>query len=170
VWPDLRAELERHHLDCVGWALGCCGWDRSEAEDVLQSSYLKVLDGRAVYRARSCFRTWIFGVIRRTAGEHRRRRLLRRFVSGALLRVGEAADPSPGAADELECAEATAHLRAALAALPRRQRELLHLVFYQDMTIQDAAEVLGIAIGTARTHYERGKARLRELLTVEDGL
>jgi DNA-directed RNA polymerase specialized sigma24 family protein len=52
--------------------------------------------------------------------------------------------------------------------LTQRQRQLLHLVFYQDLTIADAAGVLGVSIGTARTHYERGKQRLREMLTLED--
>jgi DNA-directed RNA polymerase specialized sigma24 family protein len=40
----------------------------------------------------------------------------------------------------------------------------LHLVFYQDMSIADAAEVMEISVGSARTHYERGKARMRVIL------
>ena len=47
---DLRSALERHHAESLGWAMACCGFDRSEAGDVLQDAYLKVLDGRAVYR------------------------------------------------------------------------------------------------------------------------
>ena len=43
----LRSGLERHHDDCVGWALVCCAFDRSEAGDVLHNSYLKVLDVEA---------------------------------------------------------------------------------------------------------------------------
>jgi DNA-directed RNA polymerase specialized sigma24 family protein len=48
--------------------------------------------------------------------------------------------------------------------LSPRQREVLHLVFYQDLTIAAAAGVLNISIGSARVHYERGKAQLRRLL------
>jgi RNA polymerase sigma-70 factor (ECF subfamily) len=160
----VEAELERHHADCFAWAMACCGRDRAEAEDVLQTSYLKVLDGRAVFAARSTFKTWLFGVIRRTATEHRRWRALRRFQSISLF---DRADPAPDAALTLGRSESSARLLGALGTLPDRQRQLLHLVFYQDLTIAEAADVLGISIGTARTHYERGKQRLRELLASE---
>jgi RNA polymerase sigma-70 factor (ECF subfamily) len=42
---------------------------------------------------------------------------------------------------------------------------VLHLVFYQDLSISEAAVIMGVSLGSARTHYERGKARLRELLS-----
>jgi len=59
-------------------------------------------------------------------------------------------------------------LRRTLAKLPGRQREILHLVFYQEMTIEEAAKVLNVSLGTAHTHFERGKARLRSLLAQEE--
>src|SRR5438046_9497646 len=90
---DLTAELEQLHITAFGWALSCCGWDRSAAEDVLQASYLKLLDGRARFHGRSTFRTVVFGVIARTAREVRRRAALRRWVPLASLELG------PGAAD-----------------------------------------------------------------------
>jgi DNA-directed RNA polymerase specialized sigma24 family protein len=52
--------------------------------------------------------------------------------------------------------------------LPSRQRDVLHLVFYQEMTVEEAADVLGVSVGTARTHFARGKGRLREILAARE--
>ena len=68
--PDaLELELEWLHAAAFGWALACCAGDRAAAEDALQASYLKVLDESARFDGRSSFRTWLFGVVRRTAAE-----------------------------------------------------------------------------------------------------
>ncbi len=166
---ELETELARHHRAAFGWALACCRWDRPTAEDVLQTTYLKILDGRARFAERAQFRTWLYGVIRRTAAEERRRRALGRFLSLSRLHGhGNGLAPGPDPATAAAQADANARLVAALSALPARQRELLHLVFYQELSIAEAADVLGVGVGTARTHYQRGKARLRDLLGDEE--
>lgn len=158
---ELSAHLEEHHALSYGWALSCCGQDAAEAADVLHTAYLKVLKGRARFDGQASFRTWLFGVIRNTAADERRRRWLRLLRLGDYLRErGEVAEPGEG----VEASEMAPVLKSALARLPRRQQEVLHLVFYQNMTIQEAAAVMGVGVGSARTHYERGKQRLREWL------
>ncbi|HVH68298.1 MAG TPA: RNA polymerase sigma factor [Gemmatimonadales bacterium] len=165
---DLAPELERLHPAAFGWALCCCGWDQTAAEDVLQASYLKLLDGRARFDGRSSLRTFVFGVIARTAREARRRTALRRWLPlAALVRGSEVADGRPDPAAALARDDEAARLLRALGRLPARQRQVLHLVFYEDLTIAEAAAVASISVGTARTHYERGKAALKKLLEGE---
>src|SRR5947209_10236351 len=74
---DFKAELERLHSASFGWALSCCRRDQTEAEEVLQTVYLKILEGKALYRGESSLKTWLVAVIRKTAATEYRRRLLR---------------------------------------------------------------------------------------------
>jgi RNA polymerase sigma-70 factor (ECF subfamily) len=69
---DLRRELTELHAASFAWAMVCCR-DREQAEEVLQSVYVKVLDGRAPYQGRSSIQTWLFAVIRNAATDHRRK-------------------------------------------------------------------------------------------------
>jgi RNA polymerase sigma-70 factor (ECF subfamily) len=160
---ELEAQLRWLHKESFGWALHCCGRDEPDAEDVLQTTYMKVLSGSARFEGRSAFKTWLFGVIRRTAQEHQRRARLRERRADRI--AGEAAPlEAPQIERDIVRAESSRRLVEALELLSERQREVLHLVFYQDLTIEEAAGVMDVSLGSARTHYERGKARLRALL------
>ena len=161
---ELKAELEKLHQASYGWALNCCRRNPSEAEEVLQMVYLKILQGKAVYRSESKLQTWLFAVIRKTAITERRKHLLRALTSSA-DRQAETASPQFDIA--LERSEMQQRFQQALAQLPARQRETLHLVFYQDLSLSEAADVMSISVGSARRHYERGKKRLREALERE---
>src|SRR5258706_11864354 len=92
---DLEAEMEHLHGASYAWALGCCRRDREEAEDVLQETYLKILDGKARFAGGSSFKTFLFGVIRRTAAAHWRRAWLRRsrLAAWSGFAIGASAPP-----------------------------------------------------------------------------
>ncbi|MDX6531063.1 MAG: polymerase sigma-70 factor, subfamily [Blastocatellia bacterium] len=162
---ELKAELEVLHSASFGWALNCCRRDRAEAEEVLQTVYLKILEGKACFRGEASLKTWLFAVIRKTAiGEHRKNLLRKLRWSDGSEAATTLVSPleQPGVA--FEKSETQALFQNALKSLPRRQREALHLVFYQDLSLSEAAEVMGISIGSARQHYDRGKKHLREFL------
>lgn len=161
---QLRRELNEGHLDAYAWALACCRHHRSDAEDVLQAAYLKVLEGAARFDGRSAFRTWLFSVIRRTAADHRRRRLMQQLFTGRWSAADPEPEPVGGADRDVEDRQQRRLCLRALSALPSRQREVLVLVFYHDMSVVEAARVMGIGLGSARQHYARAKTRMRNLL------
>jgi RNA polymerase sigma-70 factor (ECF subfamily) len=162
--PNLIEVLEVHHRDSWGWALACCQWQQSLADDVLQESYLRVLDGRARFGGKSTEKTWFFGIIKRVALELGRSQARQGWhIFTTVAAVPEPAEQDPGLA-AAEHDESSGQLRSALNAIPQRQREVLHLVFYAELTLEQAAHTLGMSLGSARTHYHRGKSRLAELL------
>jgi len=163
--PDLDASLEALHEASFGWARNCCDGDADDAADVLQSAYVKVLSGAARFAGESSFRTWLFGVIRLTALESRRRRWRELPLDG----VVEPESDAPPLDAVLAAREESEALRAAVATLPDRQREVLHLVFQQDLSIAESAVVMGVSVGSARVHYDRAKKRLRALLVGRGG-
>ena len=166
---ELQAKLETLHGASFGWALSCCRRDHAEAEEVLQTVYLKILEGKARYRGESNLKTWLFAVIRKTAITEHRKTLLRALKSIAALnptteRNSFVAEPAVA----FERSETQKQFQTALARLPARQREVLHLVFYEDLNLREAANVMGVSIGSVRQHYERGKKHLRVSLNREE--
>jgi RNA polymerase sigma factor (sigma-70 family) len=130
---------------------------------VLQTTYLKILDGRARFDGRSSVLTWLFAVIRKSAVDVRRRRYVHALAAQLLGRqLGEGVAAS--AEDALEASQSQRAVVAAMRRVSSRQREVLLLVFYHELTVEDAAQVMGVSAGAARQHYARGRRALRALL------
>ena len=161
---DFHRELEGLHQASFWWARCCCRDRGDEAEELLQDVYIRVLDGRARFDGRSSFKTWLFGVIHHAALGRARGRWLRSSLLARWQRQEPDAAAPASPEQALGSSERNRRLRGAVARLPRRQREVLHLVFYQDLTVDQSAQALGISVGSARTHFARGKQRLREQL------
>ena len=161
---ELRAQIEHLHTDAYAWTRSCCRGLPDDAEEVLQTVYLMVLDGRARFEGRSEFRTWLFGVILRVAANARRTAWIRHLLLERKANDLQPVEP-PEAGNEAMLSERGVKLRHALATLATRQRQVLELVFYHDMTVEAAASVMGVSVGSARTHYARGKTRLAALLS-----
>jgi RNA polymerase sigma factor (sigma-70 family) len=157
------------HEDAFSWAVTCCAGNFEAGADTLQECYVKVATGRATFAGRSSLKTWWLSVVRFTAYEQRRgqqrwQRMVEAFRDWVATLGTE--PPGPPAADLAAPPEAE-QLAAALARLPRRQAEILHLVFQHELSVSDSAAVLGISVGSARQHYERAKKRLRQELAAD---
>ncbi len=151
-----RQALEAIHGQLYGWALTRCGFDRSAAEDLMQEAYVAVLSGSARFDQKSSLKTFLFGVVQNLARSRfrqiaRRMRLVTAYSAGS--EDGSLADTH---ADDRESHQ----VWKAVEALPARQRDITELVFCRDMTIDEAATVMGVSVGTGRVHYDRAKKAL----------
>ena len=151
-----RRALAEQHEAAFGWALSLTGYNAAAAADVMQQSYLAIVDGSARFDARSSLKTWLFGVVRNCARRAQRRdRTELKWVSRF------AAEPRDASSNGVS---ADVQLTSALTMLPRRQRDVLELVVYSEFTLEETAAVLGISLGSVRTHYHRAKLALRNRL------
>lgn len=157
----------RHHAGLFRFALALAGGDRQEAEEIVQSCYLEVLEGRVDLEGANDPRAFLFGVARRIAASRRRRRsVLGRILRPDFERRETTHRPDPE--QESAGAEMAGRVRAAMGRLEGRQLEVAALVFGEGLTVEQAAAAMGVGVGSARTHYHRAKLKLARLLEDED--
>lgn len=139
--------------------------DEAEAEDVAQEVFIKVWEQAARWRpdGGARFGTWLHQVCLNAC----RDRLRRRRESASLDAVAEPADHRPGPEARAQADSVGAQVRAALDALPERQREALVLCHYQELPQAEAAEVLGVSVDAIESLLARGRRALRERLAGE---
>ena len=125
------------------------------AEEVLQETMMAVWKGAKRFKGRSKVTTWLLGIAKNQAHN-----LLRREERGR--RLPEAADRVPDPSSE---AEMSVQVERAVDALPEAQREVLHLVFYENLTVRETAELLGVPEGTVKSRMHHARKRLAEELT-----
>ena len=153
--------VERH----LAWALGFAERmlsSRHEAEDVVQTAFLRIWQGAGDWQAKAKFSTWLYRVLHNLCMDQFRAR----------RRTGEApdeepADEAPGQEERLASLQREARVRAALAALPERQRAALVLCHYEERPQAEAAALLGVSEGALESLLSRARATLRKWLAAE---
>jgi len=139
--------------------------DRHEAEDIVQETFRSVWKSRFLYQAArggaaggNGERAWMISILRcRVADRWRKRRLptvLPGDLGPDLATAGE--PPFPG--------EYSDEMQASLRRLPAELRETLLLVVVGELTHQEAADELGVPLGTVLSRVSRARTRLREYM------
>jgi RNA polymerase sigma factor (sigma-70 family) len=137
--------------------------DWSAAEDLTSVVFLEAWRRRETEIEGERALPWLLGVSTNIVRNHRR--ALRRY--GAALRRVPPPDPAPDPADDLagrlDDQRRMGAVLDVLAGLPLRDREVLTLVVWSDLSYEEAAAALGVPVGTVRSRLARARARLREL-------
>jgi RNA polymerase sigma-70 factor (ECF subfamily) len=136
------------------------------ADDLMAETFVTAFQRRRSYDlSHAHARPWLYGIATNLIGRHRRdeARRLRAMARVASLTPGHgqavgAVTGGPGAED------AHAALAGALAALPARYRDVLLVTAWGDLDYAEAAQALGIPVGTVRSRLHRARGKLRRAL------
>jgi len=134
------------------------GGDHAWADDLAQEAFLQAWRKLNQFRGESRFATWLFRISYATFLQ-----ALRRRQSRARLTPDETQDLHRR--DGFELGTLRLDLTSALMQLSEAERAALVHCYHLDLTHEEAAKVLGIPVGTVKSHVTRGKSKLRELLS-----
>lgn len=143
---------------------------RSEAEDLLQETFIKMLRGLVAYQEDGRFEPWLFSIAANLA-----RDWLRRQGRSPLTPIAGKEDESeatfafagPGPEQTLAQAEQVDLLQQAVSELSPAEREVISLRFFGQMSFKEIAEALNIPLGTALARAHRALGHLRQKLADE---
>ncbi|MEV3987737.1 sigma-70 family RNA polymerase sigma factor [Streptomyces sp. NPDC049837] len=151
---DERAleELQREHGPALlSFLLGLTYGDKQRAEDLLQETLVRAWQHPEAFEAPyESMRPWLFTVGRRLAIDARRSRMARPTEIGDGVLAG-----TPDPSDVTESAVAALDVRAAVRELSPEHRAVLVRIYFDGLTVNEAAADLGIPAGTvkSRSHY-----------------
>ena len=156
---DLRVLLERYREGLTLFANGTVR-DLDEAEEVMLDTLAVVASGTARFDGRSSFRTWLFSIARKLAVSRVRRF---RFL---LEPLEDQPDESSQPLDfQILSEDRNRVLYRALDGLTPDYRQVLYLLFFEDMSVEDAARVMRKSVKQVYNLSYRGKQALRDELT-----
>jgi RNA polymerase sigma-70 factor (ECF subfamily) len=133
---------------------------REAAEDLLGDVWVAAFESRKAYdRSFAGARPWLYGVALNRLRRYWRSRPAAEDLVPDVAGLASGWDPWPAVDAQVDTRSV---LRGALARLRDQEREVLTLVAWEDLTVADAARVLGIPAGTARRLLHQARAALRD--------
>ena len=156
---DAFNELVRRHQQ-TAWriALRFLG-DPTEAEDIAQEAFLRILAAASRYKPSATFPTYLYSVVARLCIDHTRRK--RPVFTNTLP---ETVDPSPGPATALIQKDRDALVRKALDTLPARQRMVVILKYYEGLRYDEIARAMGTTVKAVERLLGRARCALKSSL------
>ena len=134
--------------------------NRDDADDLAQSAVERALKARSSWQPGTRLDSWLFKILRNQWIDTLRRRL-RRAKHEAPPEEAERAAASP---DGLEASVELGRAMSAMEKLPAEQREAVALILIEGFGYQEAADMLGLPVGTVASRLARGRTTLVQLV------
>jgi len=139
----------QEYFDFVWTSARRLGIQPSGMDDLIQEVFLVIHSKLHTVEKRSSLRSWIYSVVRRTASNHRRARRAHADASSGPPGDGEALSREPTPLENTERNAGFQLLMSLLEQLEEPKREIFSLVDVEDLSVPEAAELLGIPLNTA---------------------
>ena len=136
--------------------------DIHTAEDIFQDVFIKVNQKLSTFEGNSSIKTWIIRITINTAKDFLKSAWNRRVVP--MMEYQEDAIISDSDYESVENKDTNDMIMEAVLSLPDKYKEVILSVYYNDMTIAEAATSLNLAEGTVKSRLSRGRQRLKSAL------
>jgi RNA polymerase sigma factor (sigma-70 family) len=155
--------FDRYADDILRYASARLGSDL--AQDVTAETFLAAFGARSRYdQSRENARPWLYGIAVRQIGKHTRAERRYRQALSRIQTETVTADFGDRVADRVTAEQLRPRLSAVLSGLPRKDRELLLLVAWTDLTYEESAQALGVSVSAVKSRLHRIRVRIRQAL------
>ena len=153
--------------------------NREAAEDVFQASFLQVYSKSDQFDPSKKFKPWLYTVATNQAIDYQRRNHRKTTISldvsyggdddestGSLQEILESAENDPSFS--MDSSEQAQLVRAAVNELPDILKETVNLVYFEELKYKDAADILGVPVGTVKSRLHAAMKKLAEKLSEQN--
>lgn len=162
--------VRRHKNGLYGFVRRYVG-DGDPAVEVIQETFVAAWRALRRYDSSRPFAVWLRAIALNKCRDRARRAAVRRLVFGDrdpdAPEVQRQADPMPDAEATMLQSQRLTRLERAISRLPPKLKEPLLLTYFEEMSQQQAADLLGVSVKTVETRVYRARRRLAELLSLD---
>ena len=164
-----RVLVERYKKKAYFTALKLVG-DPDDAYDLSQEAFIRVYNARRRYDKSHPFYAWFYTILRNLARNHLRKRSVRLEHAARIRRIRKGnIEISDSPECIVEADETKTAVWAAIEKLSYEHREIIILRHFEDMSYDEIAKLLGIAVGSVMSRLYYARRKLRDLLGEEYG-
>lgn len=155
------------HFAFVWRCLRALGVPDASVDDAAQDVFLVVHRQLGAFRGQSTLKTWLFGILRNVASNHRR--AIKRRDPGDAPRPTDLAPDAPSPLEHAQNLEAAAFVQGFLSTLDDRKRAVFVLGALEELSMPEVAAALSIPLNTAYTRLRRAREDFQRALEAREG-